>query len=132
MRSKMLRLGAALLAWAVVVDCGGGGGGGADASGGTSGGAGTEVYSCTLSDGSLCTQLIIQSTATALSAEKAQCTDLQSGTSGTGCATTGIVGCCLPKAGDASKNEQCVYTTAEASIVMGLCTNKGQTWSTTM
>jgi hypothetical protein len=135
MRSKILKLGAALLAWAVVVNCGGGGGGGADASGGaggTSGGAGTEVYSCTLSDGSLCTQLIIQSTATALNAEQSQCTTLQGGTSGKGCATTGIVGCCLPKASDASKNEQCVYTTAEASIVMGLCTNKGQTWSTTM
>lgn len=140
MRSKVLKLGAALLAWAVVVNCGGGGTGGSDGAAGAGGsggaggssGVGTEMFSCTLSDGSLCTQLIIPSTSAARSAEQSTCTTQENGTSGMGCATTGIVGCCLPKASNPSKEEQCVYTAMEASVVMGLCTSKGQTWSTTM
>ena len=138
MRLKLWRLGVLLVAWGVVANCGGGGTGGAAGAAGAAGGAGgssgggTEIFSCTLSDGSLCTQLIIPSTGSTLSTEQSQCTTIQNGTSGMGCATTGIVGCCLPKAGDASKEEQCAYTANEASVVMGLCTNKGQTWSTTM
>jgi hypothetical protein len=135
MRSKVSRLAAALLAWAVVVNCGGGGTGGSDGAAGGAGGStggGTEISSCTLSDGSLCTQLVIPSTSSARSAEQSTCTTKENGTSGMGCAATGIVGCCLPKAGDPSKEEQCVYTANEAAVVMGLCTSKGQTWSTTM
>lgn len=135
MRLKLGRLGALLIAWGIVANCGGGGTGGADgAAGGAggSGGGGTEISSCTLSDGSLCTQLIIPATSAARSEEQSTCTTKENGTSGMGCATTGIVGCCLPKASDPSKEEQCVYTAMEASVVMGLCTSKGQTWSTTM
>ena len=135
MKARLWRLGGLLVAWGVVVNCGGGGTGGSDGAAGGAGGAsgvGTEISSCTLSDGSLCTQLIIPSTSSARSAEQSQCTMIQNGTSGMGCATTGIVGCCLPKASNPSKEEQCVYTAMEASVVMGLCTSKGQTWSTTM
>jgi hypothetical protein len=110
--------------------------GGAPGSAGSTGTAGTTgaggaaagavTFSCYVPN-SLCTQLLVQPSGVA--AEQTQCTNLQSGTSGTGCPTAGIIGCCQPKAGDASHEEQCYYDATEASLEMGLCKT---TWTTTL
>jgi hypothetical protein len=107
-------------------------GGGASAgsngsAGGTGGGsAGAVTFSCYVPN-ELCTQLLVQSSG--VSAEQQQCTSLQSGTSGNGCPTAGLLGCCQPKASDASHEEQCYYDAATVSVAMGLCQT---TWTTTM
>ena len=108
MKARLWSLGVLLVVWGLVVNCGSGGTGGTDGAAGSSG-VGTEISSCTLSDGSLCTQLIIPSTSSARSAEQSQCTTLQNGTSGMSCATTGIVGCCLPKAGAEQGRAVCLH-----------------------
>lgn len=95
--------------------------------GGSGGGAvGAVTFSCNVPN-EFCTQLLVQSSG--VSAEQQQCTSLQSGTSGTGCPTDGLLGCCQPKAGDASHEEQCYYDAAEVSVAMGLCQT---TWTTSM
>jgi hypothetical protein len=48
-----------------------------------------------------------------------------------GCATAGIVGCCLPNPSDPSHEEQCYYSAAAASIGQAICKSP-HTWSTTM
>lgn len=101
--------------------------GGGGSAGGTGGGsAGAVTFSCYVPN-ELCTQLLVQPSG--VGAEQQQCTNLQSGTSGTGCPTAGLLGCCQPKASDASHEEQCYYDATEVSIAMGLCQT---TWTTTM
>lgn len=105
----------------------GGSGGKAGGTGGTGGGsAGAVTFSCYVPN-ELCTELLVQPSG--VSAEQQQCTNLQSGTSGTGCPTAGLLGCCQPKASDASHEEQCYYDASEVSVAMGLCMT---TWTTTM
>jgi hypothetical protein len=130
-RRKTWRTWLTLLAWGVAIGCSGGGGGGADGASGASGG-GTVTFSCTVTGAALCTQLLIPATGPTLGQEQQQCTQLQNGTSGTGCATTGLVGCCLPRANNPSKEEQCYYSATEAMTGMTLCTTMNRTWSTTM
>jgi hypothetical protein len=107
---------------------GGPGGGGAGAGG--SGTAGAVTFSCTVA-GSLCTELLVPPSGVA--AENQQCTTLQNGTSGTGCPTAGLVGCCLPSASDPSHQETCYYDASSATLDMQLCgAMTGHSWSTTM
>jgi hypothetical protein len=131
----MRRTSAFLTFWVIAVGaCGSSGSGGTDSgtgSGGNGGSPGTELFSCTMTASSLCTQLLIPSTGPTLSTEQQTCTMTEKGTSGTGCAAAGIVGCCLPKPNDPSHEEQCYYTTDAASIGQAICSSP-HTWSTTM
>src|ERR1700690_1420123 len=107
----------------------GGAAGGAAA--GSTGQSGAELFSCTVTASSLCTQLLIPSTGSTLSTEQQTGTTTESGTSGMGCASAGVVGCCLPKTSGPSKEEECYYSAATAAIGQGICTSP-HTWSTAM
>jgi hypothetical protein len=126
-RSGFVALVFLILSGLVVAGCGSGGSTSTNDSGA---GPGTMLYSCTQAAAGFCTQLIIPSSGSTLSTEQATCAN-EGGTSGTGCSTVGIAGCCLPKAGDASKEEQCFYDADQISIDMLECTS-GHAWSTTM
>jgi hypothetical protein len=131
MMAKTLRLGRLALMWGVVASCSGGGTAGADGAAGTAGGAGTATFSCTLAASDLCTQLIIPSTGPTQGQEQQQCTTLENGVSGTGCAPTGLVGCCHSPSSNPSKEEQCYYSASAATTGMSIC-NNGKTWSSTL
>lgn len=108
---------------------GAGGAAGAAGAGGSS--AGNVTFSC-YETGELCTQILVLPSE--VSAEQTACAGaLESGTSGTGCPTAGLLGCCLPPATDPSHEEQCFYDASSLSIEMQLCSGMaGHTWSTTM
>jgi hypothetical protein len=108
--------------------------GGSDAktgAGGGGGSAGSVTFSC-YETGELCTQILVLPSE--VSAEQTTCAGpLEGGTSGTGCPTAGLLGCCLPPATDPSHEEQCFYDASSLSIDMQLCTGMaGHTWSTSM
>jgi len=95
-----------------------GGGGGGSNDGGTAGSGVT--YACTV--GALCTQIVAPTSA--MSGEQSACT-MQMGTFSTGaCPTAGAVGCCVQ-----GIEEQCAYTSSEASILQLTCTGSGKTWT---
>ena len=104
---------------------------GAPGAGGGGGSAGNVTFSC-YETGELCTQILVLPSE--VSAEQTTCAgSLESGTSGTGCPTAGLLGCCLPPATDPSHEEQCFYDASSLSIDMQLCSGMaGHTWSTTM
>lgn len=131
MMMKICRLGALSLVWSVIASCSGGGTAGADGAAGTTGGSGTATFWCTVAASDLCTQLLIPSTGPTLGQEQQQCTTLENGVSGTGCATSGLVGCCHSPASNPSKEEQCYYSPSAATTGMSLC-NNGKTWSATL
>jgi hypothetical protein len=95
--------------------------------GGGTGGSGTVTFSCYVASQSLCTQILAPPSA--VSSEQSTCTNMEQGTPGTGCLTTGLVGCC--KLGGSSDEEQCYYSAEEASTGMAACTGAGVSWSTT-
>jgi hypothetical protein len=89
------------------------------------------TFSCTMAASGECNQLLIPSSGPTLTTEQSNCKET-GGTSGTGCSTSGIVGCCQPLSSDASHSEQCYYqAAAEVSIYQAACTHTGHTWSTT-
>jgi hypothetical protein len=103
--------------------------GGAGGSAG-SGGGGDGTFSCTETANNLCTQLLVPSSG--VSAEMQTCKTIEMGTSGTGCSTTGLVGCCKPSSSDPSQEEQCYYSASDESVYMNLCSMMGRTWSTSI
>lgn len=104
---------------------------GGTGSGGNAGPPGAELFSCTITASGSCTQLLIPSTGSTLSTEQQTCTTTQNGTSGKGCATAGLIGCCLPKPSDPSQEEQCYYSADAASVGQAICTSP-HIWSTGM
>jgi hypothetical protein len=71
--------------------------------------------------GPLCTQIVAPTSA--MSGEQSGCS-MQMGTFSTGaCPTAGAVGCC-----NQGIEEQCAYTSLEASILQMTCTGPGTTW----
>jgi hypothetical protein len=107
----------------------GGGGGGAAGSGGADGsGTDTTTASCTVAASGLCTQILVPSSS--VSEENTQCTTIQKGTTGTGCSTTGLLGCCKEPSG-ASQETQCYYLAQNLSIDKSLCSTMKGTWSAT-
>jgi hypothetical protein len=111
---------------------GGGGSAGTSGSAGAGGSAGTgsgsETVSCTVAASGLCTQELVPTSSVA--GENSQCTSLQMGTTGTGCSTTGLIGCCKEAAGE-SQETQCYYIAANESTDKSLCTTMKGTWSAT-
>ena len=107
----------------------GGGGGGAGAAGGGGGGSGggTVLFSCD-EPGIACTQLLVAPSE--VTTEQQTCSGVEHGTPGTGCSTTGIVGCCK-STNNPSQEEQCYYSAQEATIGKGLCTGT-KVWSNTI
>jgi hypothetical protein len=93
---------------------------------GSSGGSGDAVtFSCNQSSASICVQILVPSSE--LSAEQSTCTNVESGTPGTGCPTTGLIGCCKQTI-DVGTEDECYYDASLAMMFKASC--KG-TWSTT-
>jgi hypothetical protein len=104
----------------------GGGGGGSGGSGGS--GSGSTTVSCTTS--TLCTQIVVPSSG--VSTENSTCTGVEMGKPGTGCSTTGLVGCCKLASSGESQEEQCYYSAEEESEDKSLCATMKGTWSATL
>ena len=98
-------------------------------SGGSGSGSGTVTFSCNASAANLCTQLLVPSSE--VSSESSSCTESEKGTPGTGCPTTGVVGCCTFTSGG-SDEVQCYYSASVAMAGMSACSSEQGTWSTTL
>lgn len=96
--------------------------GSSSSSSSSSGGSNTVPFSCTTGD-SCSFQLVTPSLATTVTEN---CMGA-GGTVGTGCAATGLVGCC--KYGT---SENCFYTTSSAAGAESTCSTTGGVWSTTL
>ena len=92
-------------------------------------GNGMVTFSCNAPVAGICTQLPVP--AAEVSSESSSCTESEKGTPGTGCPSTGIVGCCKYTGANAGE-EQCYYDATVAQAGMGSCTSMMGTWSTTM
>jgi hypothetical protein len=108
--------------------CSGSGSGSGGGGGSAGSGQGSATVSCTVASASLCTQILVPSSS--VSSENSECTSIQMGTTGTGCSTTGLVGCCKEMAG-ASQETQCYYSAADESVDKSLCSTMKGTWSPT-
>jgi hypothetical protein len=123
----MVRHGLAVLAAAwmtTLLACSSSSGGGSG-----SGPGGGVTFSCNASAANLCTQLLVPSSE--VSSEASSCMQSEMGTPGTGCPTTGLVGCCKFANNDADE-EQCYYSATAASAGMSVCTSMKGTWGTTL
>jgi len=87
------------------------------------------TVSCTIASENICTQIVAPEDE--VSAENMTCTTIESGTPGTGCSTSGLVGCCHQTSTGEAAEVECYYNASTAMTGQMTCTAQHGTWSTT-
>jgi hypothetical protein len=87
------------------------------------------TFSCTQSSANLCTQIVVPQAE--VDSEQTVCTGMESGTPGTGCSTSGLIGCCVAGGTGEAAETQCYYSKDTAMSGQSVCTEEGGTWSKT-